>query len=78
MKSDEAANDAPAPAAGSAKATSFADRVRVGEHLERVRKHGVELGTLKARALDLAADLQRAIAENDGIAEALEKDRSGR
>lgn len=78
MTPDEAANDAPVPAAGAAKASSFANRVRLGEHLERVRKHGVELGTLKARALDLAADLQLAIAENDAIAAAMDKDRSGR
>lgn len=78
MTENEAATDQPAPSAGANKARDFVDRVRLGEHLERVRRLGVELGTLKAHALLLADELQVAIGKVDMIAAAIDKDRSGR
>jgi hypothetical protein len=65
-------------AAGAEKAAGFADKVRLGAHGERVRKHALELGALRARLVDVLSDLDAAIREGNAIGEAIARDRDGR
>lgn len=61
--------------AGTGKAQGFAQKVRLGEHLAKVEQSMVDLGVIKARALELVADVDRAQLGLAAIAEALAKER---
>ncbi len=79
VRQTEPAEATPAdPMPGAGRAIDFARQVRLGEHLERVRKHGLELGCVKARLLDLVMTVEEQIQETASIAEAIAKDRGGR
>lgn len=70
-----AAEGAPAPSPGAAKAESFAGRVRIGHSIESLRVLHGKMGALETTMLSSLDELRRLRVEAAAIAEALAKER---